>query len=370
MIKTLFLISAAVVCIATGGLSLRASGQAQSGVAAGSTVTKQSVTASIVPPVTYSGVLPCVACAGRQFTLSLRPDGLFLLREVYLSKEKGKDKTLIEQGIWKTASDGSRIRLWGGIQLVRQFAIRDANTLRMLDDRGREIQSTLNYDLVRSNTFDPIEQPFRKRWMYERNVNRGFAIDCIKGMRFPIAQEGDLAGLDAAYKTAQLAENAPLVVEFEGHFARRPKAPGTGEEEVVVVNKFLQGRPGEGCTGSLPVGGLENTYWKLVELNGAEVAIAPGQQEPHLRLESVLRRVTVTGGCNSLRGGYQVTQGNLRFTPLAGTKKACPQAVMDREVTLLRALEATTTFRLFTEALELYGQGKRLARFEKQEDRK
>jgi heat shock protein HslJ len=359
----------AVVSITLGCISLQAVGQEQGATAPGSSKTAAS---AIVPPVTYSGLLPCVACAGRQFTLSLRPDGLFLLRQVYLSneKEKGKDKTLVEQGSWSRSPDGGRIILSGGIEGQRQFAIRNADTLRMLDDRGREIQSTLNYDLVRSNTFDPIEQPFRKRWMYERNVNRGFAIDCIKGMRFPIAQEGDLAGLDAAYKTAQLAENAPLVVEFEGHFARRPKAPGTGEEEVVVVNKFLQGRPGEGCTGSLPVGGLENTYWKLVELNGAEVAIAPGQQEPHLRLESVLRRVTVTGGCNSLRGGYQVTQGNLRFTPLAGTKKACPQAVMDREVTLLRALEATTTFRLFTEALELYGQGKRLARFEKQEDRK
>ena len=52
------------------------------------------------------------------------------------------------------------------------------------------------------------------------------------------------------------------------------------------------------------------------------------------------------------------------------TKKACPQTVMDQESALLRGLEATTTFRLFNEALELYGQGKRLARFEKQEDRK
>jgi len=120
----------------------------------------------------------------------------------------------------------------------------------------------------------------------------------------------------------------------------------------------------------LPVGGLENTYWKLVELSGRSIAIGPGQQEPHLRLESVLRRVTVSGGCNSFRGGYQVNQGNLRFTPMAGTKKACPEAVMDQEGALLKALEATATFRLFTEALELYGQGKRLARFEKQEDRK
>jgi heat shock protein HslJ/uncharacterized lipoprotein NlpE involved in copper resistance len=367
--KTVDKISAVMVCITFGCLSFQALAQAQKSVSNGPVVGKASMGASIVPPVTYSGVLPCVACVGREFTLSLRPDGLFLLRQVYLSKEKGKEKTLVEQGSWSRSTDGSRIILWGGIEVERQFAIRD-DTLRMLDAQGREIQSTLNYDLVRSRTFDPIEQPFRKRWMYVRDSDRGFAIDCIKGLRFPVAQERDMAALNTAYGTAKPAESAPLVVEFEGHFARRPKPQDPAEEEVVVVNKFLQVSSGESCTGSLPVGGLENTYWKLVELNGRSIAIGPGQQEPHLRLESVLRRVTVSSGCNSLQGGYQVSQGNLRFTPMAGTKKACPEDVMDQEGALLKALEATTTFRLFTEALELYGQGKRLARFEKQENRK
>lgn len=368
--KTVGKVSAVMVSITLGCLLFQAVDQAQNILSNSSTAGKASMAASIVPPVTYSGILPCVACAGREFTLSLRPDGLFLLRQVYLSKEKGKDKTLVEQGSWRSTTDGGRLSLWGGIELHQQFAIRDANTLRMLDDRGREIQSTLNYDLVRSKTFDPIEQPFRKRWMYVRDADRGFAIDCIKGLRFPVAQESDMAALNAAYGTAKPAESAPLVVEFEGHFARRPKTENARDEEVMVADQFVAAHSEKGCGGSLPVGGLENTYWKLVELNGGAVATVPGQQEPHLRLESVLRRVTVSGGCNSLGGGYQVSQGNLSFTPLAGTRKACPEAVMAMEGALLKALEATTTFRLFNEALELYGQGKRLARFEKQEDRK
>ena len=368
--KTIGRVGAVMACITLGCFWFQTAGQAQNTVSNNSTVGKAAIAASIVPPVTYSGVLPCVACAGREFTLSLRPDGLYLLRQVYLSKEKGENKTLVEQGSWRSTTGGRRLSLWGGIELHQQFAVRDANTLRLLDDRGRDIQSTLNYDLVRSKTFDPIEQPFRKRWMYVREADRGFAIDCIKGLRFPVAQERDSAPLNAAYGTAKPAEGAPLVVEFEGHFARRPKAEGPGDEEAVVIDKFLLARSGEGCTGSLPVGGLENTYWKLVELDGRSIAIGPGQEGPHLRLESVLRKVTVSGGCNNLRGSYQVNQGTLRFAPLAGTKKSCPQTVMDQESALLKGLEATTTFRLFSEALELYGQGKRLARFEKQEDRK
>ena len=363
-------VKSSMVFIVIFSISLLVLGQAQSAATPGSKSGETTMFLRIVPPVTYSGVLPCVACDGRRFTLSLRSDKLFLLRQVYFNKEKGEEKTLVEQGSWNSSADGSRIILWGGIELQRQFAIRDADTLRMLDSRGREIQSTSNYDLVRSKTFDPIEEPFRKRWMYVRSAGRGFAIDCVKGMRFPVAQERDSVALDDAFGQAQPAENAPLVVEFDGHFSQRPKAQGSGEEELVVVDKFLQVRSGEGCTGSLPTGALENTYWKLVELNGEQVVPVPGSQEPHLRLESVLRRITVSGGCSSIQGSYQVDQGNLRFRGIANTQKTCPKPIMDQENALLKALGATTTFRLFAETLELYGEGRLLARFELRPEQK
>lgn len=368
--KIVVAMSAAAICVTTY-VSLQVVGQAQTADSPPPMVGKTAVAAPIVPPVTYSGVLPCVTCAGRQFTLSLRPDKLFLLRQVYLSKEKGegKDKTLVEQGSWGSSADGDRLILWGGIELQRQFAIRDADTLRMLDDRGREIQSTANYDLVRSKTYDPIEEPFRKRWMYVHSDGGGLAIDCVKGMRFPVAQERDSAALDAAFRTSQPAENAPLVVEFDGHFSHQPMTQGTGKEEFVVVDKFLQVRSGESCSGSLPTGGLENTYWKLVELNGEAVVTVPGQMEPHLRLESVLRRVTVSGGCSRIQGSYQVKQGYLSFKGMKETDKTCSKPAMDQERSLLKALGTTTTFRLFVEALELYGENRLLARFELQPNR-
>jgi hypothetical protein len=43
---------------------------------------------------------------------------------------------------------------------------------------------------------------------------------------------------------------------------------------------------------------------------------------------------------------------------------------MDQKSALLKALPATATFRLFPEALEFYGQGKRVARFDKQQEQK
>jgi hypothetical protein len=130
--KTMDKVSAVMVCITLGCLAFQVTDQAQDSVSKSSTVGKQSMGTSVVPPVTYSGILPCVACAGREFTLSLRPDGLYLLRQVYLSKEKGKNKTLVEQGSWRSTTDGGRLSLWGGIEMHQQLVVRDADTLRCI----------------------------------------------------------------------------------------------------------------------------------------------------------------------------------------------------------------------------------------------
>ena len=100
--KTMDKVSAVMVCITLGCLAFQVTDQAQDSVSKSSTVGKQSMGTAVVPPVTYSGTLPCAACAGKEFTLSLRPDGLFLLRQVYLSKEKGKNKKYLSFWPWIT----------------------------------------------------------------------------------------------------------------------------------------------------------------------------------------------------------------------------------------------------------------------------
>ena len=42
-------------------------------------------------------------------------------------------------------------------------------------------------------------------------------------------------------------------------------------------------------------------------------------------------RVSGSGGCNRFTGSYTFTDGELSFSPLAGTKMMCPEAVMDQE---------------------------------------
>jgi heat shock protein HslJ len=69
-------------------------------------------------------------------------------------------------------------------------------------------------------------------------------------------------------------------------------------------------------------------------------------------------------GCNQFLGRYEVNENSVRFTGVATTRKYC-EGTMDQEQEFLRALEATASFQIVGEALDLYdADSKLLARFE------
>jgi heat shock protein HslJ len=109
---------------------------------------------------------------------------------------------------------------------------------------------------------------------------------------------------------------------------------------------------------------LERAYWKLVELNGKPVAAASRRREPHLRLSPEGKTLQGSGGCNTMRGGYQLNGGRLRFTQIATTRMACSDPFMSQEREFLKALEDTDSFKLSGDKLELHGGGRSLASFE------
>jgi len=109
---------------------------------------------------------------------------------------------------------------------------------------------------------------------------------------------------------------------------------------------------------------LENTYWKLVELNGKPVVATSRRREPHLRLSPEAKTLQGSGGCNTMRGVYQLDGARLRFTQIATTRMACPDPYMSQENAFWKVLEATDSFKLSADKLELLGDGKLLARFE------
>lgn len=101
---------------------------------------------------------------------------------------------------------------------------------------------------------------------------------------------------------------------------------------------------------------LANTYWKLTELRGAQVEVAPNQREPHVILQVPERRVVGSGGCNRLVGAYADANGVLEFKGLTTTRMACPEG-MAQEGEILKALGEVRGYAVKGDTLSLLDAG-------------
>lgn len=66
-----------------------------------------------------------------------------------------------------------------------------------------------------------------------------------------------------------------------------------------------------------------------------------------------------TGGCNRFFGAYEASpEGTINIGPLASTKMACPDDVMQKEDAFLRMLEAAAGFTRETGEMRLFDKDK------------
>ena len=109
---------------------------------------------------------------------------------------------------------------------------------------------------------------------------------------------------------------------------------------------------------------LRETYWKLVELQGKPVTTAEQQREASLVFHTKDNRITGSGGCNRLMGGYMLDGSSLHFKGVASTMMACLHG-METEQALVNALNKVESWKISGKTLELFGKEEApLARFE------
>jgi putative lipoprotein len=109
---------------------------------------------------------------------------------------------------------------------------------------------------------------------------------------------------------------------------------------------------------------LENTYWKLTHLEGTPIPRDFQQREPHLIFNSLTGRVTGSGGCNQLTGGYEMSGDRLKLSQVVSTMMACEKG-METERTFLQTLQQVSGWRIGGKQLALLDEdGKAIARFD------
>jgi len=109
---------------------------------------------------------------------------------------------------------------------------------------------------------------------------------------------------------------------------------------------------------------FENTHWRLSEMNGNPIITLDGSRDVYIAmaLEKGQKRITGFAGCNSLTGGYTLSEDKVKFV-IATTKKMCPEEQMAVEDFLLKALSSATSYKIEGDVLELLEGETMLATF-------
>ncbi len=115
---------------------------------------------------------------------------------------------------------------------------------------------------------------------------------------------------------------------------------------------------------------LENTYWKLVALDGQPTPVVEGKREAHIVLHAPdtstqNSRVAGSTGCNRLMGEYLHDEHELGFDRLATTRMACPGESGSLERAFLATLNDVSGWQIDGKTLTLLDeQGASRARLE------
>jgi copper homeostasis protein (lipoprotein) len=109
---------------------------------------------------------------------------------------------------------------------------------------------------------------------------------------------------------------------------------------------------------------LEKTEWKLVRLGETAVKGDDLHRQPQIVLDPATHRVSGSGGCNRIMGGYELKGEKLTFGQMASTMMACANG-METERDFLKALGLVKQWKVAGRQLELMdGSGKVVAVFE------
>jgi heat shock protein HslJ len=97
---------------------------------------------------------------------------------------------------------------------------------------------------------------------------------------------------------------------------------------------------------------LATTDWRLVKVEDEEVKASDPAREAHMVLDAKTHRVSGSGGCNQLVGGWKANGDHIVFSQMASTMMACADG-MDAEGKFMKALGSTRMWTISGRELEL-----------------
>jgi hypothetical protein len=170
-------------------------------------------------PATFANTPGCEGCLG--LTLTLRPDGAYLVRERLGTSE------FYDFGRWREGADG--LLLEGGRDAPRRYAVQPPDTLDSLE-------GTQGGNLRRQAQIEILRGPFRVVGRYDGAAFR----ECRTGLAWPLGESRPGERLKEELAEKKLAAS---LVAIDGRFEAQ------AGREVLVVQRQATLLTGQRCPG-------------------------------------------------------------------------------------------------------------------------
>ena len=308
---------------------------------------------------TFSGSIPCADCRSQTMTVTLFRNHTFRLKRVYSGLRTGGSKTVYDLGRW--SRKGSRLVLDNGERWPLQFRFVSGSEIRLLDQRGNEIVSKLDYSLRKTPFVDMLSGPMPLRGGFRYMADAYTFSECKTGKTYPLVFERPNGTVESKYLALRPAPGKSLMATLKGRFVMRRPEKGAPAREHVVVRSFGRFWPGATCKSSLkPVSFLAGTYWRAISVAGFSGSLNKGKNAPYIVLSASGGTLKGFTGCNSLMGTYTDGKATISFSKLTTTRMACPGKSGDVERVFLEALGKTASWKITGKTLELLDRRHRL----------
>jgi len=328
-------------------------------------------------PASWRGDLPAAGGTTR-WQVDLASDGSFQLRRTALNRPA--PNSVDDIGRWRLEPESNRLVLRGGREAPLFLQPVDGGAaLLQLGRNGEPIPFLQPDHLQRLASAQPIDPRLSLQGMFRYLADAASIRLCATGAQLPVAMEGDFRALERAYLKALPAGAAgqAMLVNLHGLITSRPSMEiGRPPQRTLVVERFVAVQPDQGCpppatnaaqtsaphaiATPLPLRGTLWTLQALQDGDGASLSQVPGRPM-ELLLANDQMRLSGSGGCNRLIGGYQLDGEQLRFSQLGSTQMACAAELMAFERRTLAALAQVRRWSIETHNLLLLdGRGRTL----------
>ncbi|MCA8832138.1 copper resistance protein NlpE N-terminal domain-containing protein [Hymenobacter pini] len=187
----------------------------------------------------YADTVPCNDCQGIATRLTLKPDSLYELQELYIGRTSPVN---YRRGPWRVRGQVVTLEPSGN-DPVRRYQVATGRMLQLLDANGKPLPT---FDLRYRSDGNLSEVGTRREFTgkYTYMADAAMFEECGSGQKYAVAlASGVNAELEKRYANTRKNAGQPVFARVQGELQSQP---GTNEQ-ALVISKILEMKPDPIC---------------------------------------------------------------------------------------------------------------------------